>query len=136
MQIFLLSVHTTRQRVFFTCIMLRARSLPLRFSISSRLVSVVVQTQLHTRAPTMSKHPGKNNHQHLKSFIPQPPPGAKESIKKPFPETGWEGDLPSQEGGDKEDDFMNKPPYWWKSDKFEVKYTSSALGLFIPGRRD
>lgn len=107
--------------------MLRCRLTGLRISNTPRIVvqarlAPLASASLHTSSTKMSEK--KHVHAHLKSFIPQPPPGLKESMKKDFPDTGWEGDLPSKEGGDYEKDFMNKPPYFWKSDKFEVTYTS------------
>lgn len=53
----------------------------------------------------------------------QPDPG-----HKPAPETGWEGEVPSRNGGDGEKDFLNKPPYRWTSDKFVKKYERCAHG--------
>lgn len=53
--------------------------------------------------------------------VPQPGP-EREDEKKPIPETGWEGETPSHKGGDYEEDFLNKPPYRWSSDKFVKKY--------------
>jgi hypothetical protein len=76
-----------------------------------------VKPNVHPEAP---KHEGEH------STIPHPPPEdhPKQEIK-PAPETGWTGPIPSQEGGDSEPDFLNKPPYTWKSegDKFVAKYT-------------
>ena len=54
----------------------------------------------------------------------QPDPG-----HKPAPETGWEGEVPSRNGGDGEKDFRNKPPYKWSSDKFVKKYERCAPWL-------
>ena len=43
---------------------------------------------------------------------------------KPIPDTGWEGETPSHNGGDYEVDFLNKPPYSWTSSKFHSKYNA------------
>ncbi|KAI0806318.1 Mss4-like protein [Irpex lacteus] len=65
------------------------------------------------------------------SNIPHPPPEDEHqpSHTKPIPDTGWKGLLPSQKGGDDEPDFLNKPPYTWKSEgnKFVPKYTANDL---------
>ena len=49
---------------------------------------------------------------------------AKKPEMKPIPDTGWTGPVPSQKGGDYEQDFLNKPPYTWTSDKFMPKYAA------------
>lgn len=116
--------------------MLRARTALTRYpriASHTSLAPIAAPTALRSRSFTMSSKNSKNGsvdrhppeHQHaLKSNIPQPPPDAKEKSKKPFPDTGWEGELPSVKGGEYEKDYMNKPPYRWNSDKFEAKYTS------------
>ena len=95
-----------------------------------------VQTNAHPEA-----HLPHGEH----SIIPHPPPDDlhaydKEASKAvPFPDTGWRGDpkIPSQEGGDSEKDFLNKPPYTWKSegDLFKAKYTTCVPSLiFVKSR--
>lgn len=77
-------------------------------------------------------HPESDVKRGEHSTIPHPPPEDHPKndpvVHKPIPDTGWRGQpsLPSQQGGTGETDFMNKPPYWWKSegDKFKVKYVS------------
>ncbi len=73
-------------------------------------------------------HPDAPMHKGEHSGIPHPPPEDQHqpSHTKPIPDTGWKGPLPSQKGGDDEPDFLNKPPYTWKSegDKFVPKYTA------------
>lgn len=75
-------------------------------------------------------HPEAKQHQGEHSNVPHPPPEDNQEHKA-FPDTGWRGTpkIPSQDGGDGEQDFMNKPPYSWKSenDIFKVKYRTSVL---------
>ena len=40
------------------------------------------------------------------------------------PKTGWEGPVPSVDGGEGEKDWLTKPPYVWNSDLFKASYTS------------
>lgn len=88
----------------------------------------MTQDNDHVKA---NAHPDAEVHQGEHSSIPHPPPEDHHSkpSMKPIPETGWTGPIPSQEGGDREEDFLNKPPYNWKSegDKFVPKYVRSAL---------
>ncbi|KAI0360094.1 hypothetical protein OH77DRAFT_1509296 [Trametes cingulata] len=64
------------------------------------------------------------------SEIPHPPPEDHHQVapNKPFPYTGWDGPIPSQQGGNTEEDFMHKPPYAWKpkDDAFKAKYYSQC----------
>jgi hypothetical protein len=53
--------------------------------------------------------------------VPKPQDAPSEG-RKPIPNTGWKGEVPSHKGGDYEKDFLNKPPYQWTSDKFQPKY--------------
>jgi hypothetical protein len=72
-------------------------------------------------------HPDAPIHKGEHSTIPHPPPQDQERNRmKPVPDTGWKAPLPSKDGGDKEPDFLNKPPYSWKSEgnKFVPKYTA------------
>ncbi|KDQ57221.1 hypothetical protein JAAARDRAFT_688731 [Jaapia argillacea MUCL 33604] len=87
-----------------------------------------------------SIHATSHTYQGPHSSIPHPPPqdhhdpaiheSHPDSNKKPIPDTGWRGSppIPSQDGGDYELDYLNKPPYKWDSDggKFIVKYTSEC----------
>ncbi|KAK9894694.1 hypothetical protein P389DRAFT_100129 [Cystobasidium minutum MCA 4210] len=57
--------------------------------------------------------------------VPKPSDAPSEG-RKPIPDTGWEGEVPSHKGGDYEKDFLNKPPYKWTSDKFIPKYKASC----------
>ncbi|EIN09844.1 hypothetical protein PUNSTDRAFT_66341 [Punctularia strigosozonata HHB-11173 SS5] len=63
------------------------------------------------------------------STIPHPPeedhPDQKRG-KSSFPYTGWDGPIPSQAGGDREPDWMNKPPYKWDSKEFVPKFRSEC----------
>ncbi|KAJ8454047.1 hypothetical protein ONZ51_g13254 [Trametes cubensis] len=54
-----------------------------------------------------------------------------EFTHKNFPETGWRGLIPSQQGGCDEEDFVHKPPYEWKSgeDLFKPKYYSMHIAM-------
>ncbi|SPO37981.1 uncharacterized protein PSFLO_03458 [Pseudozyma flocculosa] len=45
-------------------------------------------------------------------------------VVKP-PNTGWKGEIPSKKGGS-EAGYLLKPPYVWRSDEFEVKYTAKC----------
>ena len=73
-------------------------------------------------------HPGAELHQGEHSLIPHPPPEDHHDNRdyKTIPDTGWRGksDVPSEGGGDGEDNFVNKPPYTWKSEGnlFKPKY--------------
>lgn len=49
------------------------------------------------------------------------------SSKKEAPDFGWTGPVPSHEGGDKEENFMNKPPYTWTSNKFRASFRSQCF---------
>lgn len=71
-------------------------------------------------------HPNAFMHKGEHSTIPHPPPEDTAKEYKPTPDTGWKYPLPSKDGGDKEHDFLNKPPYTWTSegDKFKAKYYS------------
>ncbi|EJF64593.1 hypothetical protein DICSQDRAFT_144357 [Dichomitus squalens LYAD-421 SS1] len=83
-----------------------------------------VKPNAHPEAP--KTNPREREH----SDIYHPPadngPSKAGASKTQFPETGWNGPIPSQSGGDKEQDFMNKPPYFWKSegDRFKRKHFS------------
>ncbi|KAJ1572024.1 hypothetical protein NDA11_002144 [Ustilago hordei] len=37
------------------------------------------------------------------------------------PNTGWKGAIPAKDGG-REEQYLQKPPYCWQSQEFEVKY--------------
>lgn len=77
-------------------------------------------------------HPEAPKHQGEHSSIPHPPPEDHPGQAfKPAPDTGWTGPIPSQKGGDREEDFLNKPPYTWESegDKFVAKYTRSVKAV-------
>ncbi|PWN17787.1 hypothetical protein BCV69DRAFT_253768 [Microstroma glucosiphilum] len=50
----------------------------------------------------------------------------EESKKKEQPSHGWNGPVPSSKGGTDEKEYMFKPPYYWYSDEFEVKWTSNC----------
>ncbi len=75
-------------------------------------------------------HPEGDVHQGKFSAIPHPLPEDHHARPqfKPIPDTGWKGQpsVPSQSGGSDEVDFLNKPPYFWKSegDKFQAKYVT------------
>ncbi|KAI0710083.1 Mss4-like protein [Earliella scabrosa] len=65
------------------------------------------------------------------SDVHHPPPEDDPLLRptnKSVPDTGWRGSIPSQHGGDQEEDFMNKPPYHWKSEGnlFKPKYYSQC----------
>ncbi|OBZ72514.1 hypothetical protein A0H81_07839 [Grifola frondosa] len=66
------------------------------------------------------------------SNIPDPPPEGHphKGQRKSIPDTGWRGhpSIPSQNGGNSEKDFTQKPPYEWTSEggKFQPKYTSEC----------
>lgn len=79
-----------------------------------------VQANAH---PDRIVHPGEN------SDIHHPPPTEGPKPEKEVPDTGWRGPIPSEQGGTEEKDYMNKPPYNWKSkdDKFVPKYERSIL---------
>lgn len=79
----------------------------------------------------VNAHPDSHLEETEHSVIPHPPTEDHHGDSdghKDIPDTGWTGQppIPSQEGGDYETDFMNKPPYFWKSegDKFKKHYTS------------
>ncbi|PSR72929.1 hypothetical protein PHLCEN_2v11166 [Hermanssonia centrifuga] len=65
-------------------------------------------------------HPEGDVHQGKFSAIPHPLPEDHHARPqfKPIPDTGWKGQpsVPSQSGGSDEVDFLNKPPYFWKSE--------------------
>jgi len=71
-------------------------------------------------------HPERKTTQGEHSEIHHPL-DADQDDKKPIPDTGWKGPVPSANGGEDEEDYMNKPPYHWESDKFVAKYTSECL---------
>lgn len=62
--------------------------------------------------------------------IPKPSEAPSEG-RKPIPDTGWKGEIPSHKGGDYEKDFLNKPPYKWTSDKFVPKYKAYVPYIYI-----
>ncbi|KAI0682844.1 Mss4-like protein [Cytidiella melzeri] len=79
-----------------------------------------IKTNVHPDAPM---HKGEH------FTIPHPPPQDQQQNKsKPIPETGWNAPVPSKDGGADEPDFMNKPPYTWKSEgnKFVAAYTTQC----------
>ncbi|KAI9060986.1 hypothetical protein FKP32DRAFT_1654854 [Trametes sanguinea] len=82
-----------------------------------------VHPNVHPEAP---KHQSEGPH----SEVPHPPPEDhhEKEPTKPFPDTGWRGPVPSQQGGSEEKDFMHKPPYEWISegDRFKPKYYSQC----------
>ncbi|SJX62147.1 uncharacterized protein SRS1_12995 [Sporisorium reilianum f. sp. reilianum] len=45
-------------------------------------------------------------------------------LKQP-PNTGWKGPIPAQNGG-REVGYIQKPPYSWQSDEFQVKYRAKC----------
>lgn len=51
--------------------------------------------------------------------------------QKPIPDTGWAGPIPSADGGEDEEDYMNKPPYHWTSEKFVPKYQRQVNRLSV-----
>ncbi|CAO1622022.1 unnamed protein product [Sympodiomycopsis kandeliae] len=53
-------------------------------------------------------------------------PAKQQDGKVEPPKTGWNGPIPSKEGGSGEPEYMFKPPYFWHSDEFQVKWTSSC----------
>lgn len=79
--------------------------------------------QEHSRVKA-NAHPEAEVHDGEHSSIPHPPPEDhyEKQSHKPTPDTGWTGPIPSQQGGDTEQDFLTKPPYSWASDKFVPKY--------------
>ena len=75
----------------------------------------------------INAHPDAKSLEGQHSTIPHPPPEDRHKREhKPIPDTGWRGqpNIPSQQGGDGENDFLNKPPYTWHSEGnlFEPKY--------------
>ncbi|KAF7971010.1 hypothetical protein HWV62_22277 [Athelia sp. TMB] len=72
-------------------------------------------------------HPDRKTTQGEHSAIHHPPDA--DAPRKAFPDTGWDGPIPSADGGEEEADYMHKPPYHWESvgAKFAAKYTSACL---------
>lgn len=78
-------------------------------------------------------HSASDSHPGEHSAIHHPPPEdhtKANPAEKEIPDTGWIGRpaIPSEKGGEEEEDFLNKPPYTWKSegDKFVRKYERSV----------
>ena len=93
-------------------------------------------------APHNCGMPQNNNHVRTDARPGEQLGGELSAVPPPFPEdhhvnsgikpvsnAGCEGPVPSKKGGDSEYDFMNKPPYNWKSgsDKFVPKYATWVL---------
>lgn len=99
-----------------------------RIAVQSRpsLSRTVIKQQLqkpafnHAKSFSASKMTDSTNNPDGKK-IPKPSEAPSEG-RKPIPDTGWQGEIPSHKGGDYEKDFLNKPPYKWTSDKFVPKY--------------
>lgn len=101
--------------------------------IVSRILAIRRQLNPYSALITMSQdhsyvkpnvHSEAKLHRGEHSSIPHPPPEDHHAGQgyKPTPDTGWTGPVPSQQGGDAEQDFLNKPPYTWISEKFVPKY--------------
>lgn len=75
-------------------------------------------------------HPERKTTQGEHSEIHHPP-DADQKERKPVPDTGWKGPIPSADGGEGEEDYMDKPPYHWESDKFVAKYTRCVVCLSL-----
>lgn len=118
------------------------RSIPS--TVSTRRAALRPYNPCHPLSPeilssTMSYHtdvyPDTRLEQHTDySLMPHPPAEdrheKKQGQKATTPDTGWRGQpaIPSQNGGDYEKDFINMPPYSWKSedDIFQCHYRSSV----------
>lgn len=114
----------------------------LRKGLSWDFRTAIMLSTQNTKNIRPNAHPESELKKGEHSMIPHPPPedyhahGFSHEDIKPTPDTGWRGqpDVPSQEGGDYEADFLNKPPYDWRSegDLFKAKYTSYVVLLFVP----
>lgn len=82
------------------------------------------QVHPNVHSETQKRRPEDSAHSDV--YHPPPEDDPKREPRKSFPDTGWRGPIPSQDGGTEEEDFMHKPPYEWNSegDLFRPKYFS------------